>query len=229
MRYPEDLLSRQGTCSTLSGCPSSAWPLQHVAFSPSELFDFLHRQLQTKNPYCRPRRYRWTACKAAIGNLLKSGALLSIIEQLDAQQGPAPPKRIEDKEALAPKPKRGRPPLPMPSLLKYGLKLLKVCRHRPPFVCCRQRTVPLSYVCCRQRTVTLSYVCCRQRTPHCTRAAALHPRRPDPDADATLLPCRPGRWPRSRPCGGGPSGPKPKLGGSRTRPTTSATCSAPGA
>jgi len=100
MRYPEDLLSRQGTCSTLSGCPSSAWPLQHVAFSPSELFDFLHRRLQTKNPYCRPRRYRWTACKAAIGNLLKSGALLSIIEQLDAQQGPSPPKRIEYEAAL---------------------------------------------------------------------------------------------------------------------------------
>ena len=93
-------LAQPTSCSTLSGCLSSAWPLQHVAFSPSELFDFLHRQLQTKNPYCRPRRYRWTACKAAIGNLLKSGALLSIIEQLDAQQGPSPPKRIEYEAAL---------------------------------------------------------------------------------------------------------------------------------
>ena len=100
MRYPEDLLSRQGTCRTLSGCPSSAWPLQHVAFSPLELFDFLHMQLQPKNPYCRKDRYRWKACKAEIGNLLKSGALLSIIEPLDAQQGPTPPNRIEYEAAL---------------------------------------------------------------------------------------------------------------------------------
>ena len=100
MRDSEDLLSRQGTCRTPSGCPSSAWPLQHIAFSPLELFDFLHMQLQPKNPYCRKDRYRWKACKAEIGNLLKSGALLSIIEQLDAQQGPTPPNRIEYEAAL---------------------------------------------------------------------------------------------------------------------------------
>ena len=100
MRDSEDLLSRQCTCRTLSGCPSSAWPLQHIAFSPLELFDFLHMQLQPKNPYCRKDRYRWKACKAEIGNLLKSGALLSIIEQLDSQQGPTPPNRIEYEAAL---------------------------------------------------------------------------------------------------------------------------------
>ena len=100
MRDPEDLLSRQGMCRTLSGCPSSAWPLQHFAFSTTELFDFLHRQLQPKNPFCRQDRFRWKACKAEIGNLLKSGALFCIIEQLDAQQSPSPPERIEYEVAL---------------------------------------------------------------------------------------------------------------------------------
>jgi len=98
MRDPEDLF--KGMCRTLSGCPSSAWPLQHFAFSPTELFDFLHRQLQPKNPYCRRDRFRWKACKAEIGNLLKSGALFCIIEQLDAQQSPSPPERIEYEVAL---------------------------------------------------------------------------------------------------------------------------------
>ena len=76
-----------------------------------ELFDFLHRQLQPDNPYCRAGRPRWKACRVAISDLLKSGALLSIIAQLDAQQSPSPPRRIEDEEALAPKAKRGRPRL----------------------------------------------------------------------------------------------------------------------
>ena len=98
MRDPEDLF--KGMCRTLSGCPCSAWPLQHFAFSPTELFDFLHRQLQPKNPYCRRDRFRWKACKAEIGNLLKSGALFCIIEQLDAQQSPSPPERIEYEVAL---------------------------------------------------------------------------------------------------------------------------------
>ena len=83
MRRPKDLLSRQGQDAAFV---CAAWPLEHVAFSPSQLFDFLHRQLQPQNPYCRSGRYRWRACRAAIGAVLKSGAFLSITEQLDAQQ-----------------------------------------------------------------------------------------------------------------------------------------------
>ena len=83
MRRPKDLLSRQGQDAAFV---CAAWPLEHVTFSPSQLFDFLHRQLQPQNPYCRSGRYRWRACRAAIGAVLKSGAFLSITEQLDAQQ-----------------------------------------------------------------------------------------------------------------------------------------------
>ncbi len=90
----------------------SAWRVRDVAFTPVQLFDFLHKQLKSPNPYCRDGRPRWYQCKGQIGELLKSSTLLSIIEQLEAQQSLTPPDRVEDAEALAPEPRLGQPPRP---------------------------------------------------------------------------------------------------------------------
>ena len=109
MRRPKALLrrQRQGQGAAFVG---SAWRLEQVAFSPQQLFDFLHKQFKTPNPYCRDGRYRWKECKVQIAEVLNSSALLSIIEELNSQQSSAPPARVEDAAALAPKPRLGQPP-----------------------------------------------------------------------------------------------------------------------